>query len=113
MPDNGLPAGEAAAHGIPERHEAEDSDRFAGGDVTCLAFFALLVFVFSLGFYVTPALLGGGKTIMIAEYIAVQITDTLNWGVATMLATSLLLTVFGILAVMAFFVDLRKVFGVK
>jgi len=74
---------------------------------------AILVFVFSLGFYVTPALLGGGKTIMIAEYIAVQITDTLNWGVATMLATSLLLTVFGILAAMAFFVDLRKVFGVK
>jgi len=73
----------------------------------------ILVFVFSLGFYVTPALLGGGKTIMIAEYIAVQITDTLNWGEATMLATSLLLTVFAMLALMAFFVDLRKVFGVK
>jgi putative spermidine/putrescine transport system permease protein len=74
---------------------------------------AILVFVFSLGFYVTPALLGGGKTTMIAEYIAVQITDTLNWGEATMLATSLLLTVFAMLALMAFFVDLRKVFGVK
>jgi putative spermidine/putrescine transport system permease protein len=74
---------------------------------------AILVFVFSLGFYVTPALLGGGKTIMIAEYIAVQITDTLNWGLGTMLATALLLTVFALLAVMAFFVDLRKVFGVK
>ena len=73
----------------------------------------ILVFVFSLGFYVTPALLGGGKTIMIAEYIAVQITDTLNWGLGTMLAISLLLTVFGLLAVMSFFVDLRKVFGVK
>ena len=74
---------------------------------------SILVFVFSLGFYVTPALLGGGKTIMIAEYIAVQITDTLNWGLGTMLATSLLLTVFALLAVMSFFVDLRKVFGVK
>jgi putative spermidine/putrescine transport system permease protein len=74
---------------------------------------AILVFVFSLGFYVTPALLGGGKTIMIAEYIAVQITDTLNWGVGTMLATSLLLTVFALLALLSFFVDLRKVFGVK
>jgi putative spermidine/putrescine transport system permease protein len=73
----------------------------------------ILVFVFSLGFYVTPALLGGGKTIMIAEYIAVQITDTLNWGLGTMLATALLLTVFGLLAVMSFFVDLRKVFGVR
>jgi putative spermidine/putrescine transport system permease protein len=73
----------------------------------------ILVFIFSLGFYVTPALLGGGKTIMIAEYIAVQINDTLNWGVGTMLATTLLLTIFLMLATMAYFVDLRKVFGVK
>jgi putative spermidine/putrescine transport system permease protein len=73
----------------------------------------ILVFIFSLGFYVTPALLGGGKTIMIAEYIAVQINDTLNWGVGTMLATTLLLTVFAMLAILASFVDLRKVFGVK
>ena len=34
---------------------------------------ALLVFIFSLGFFITPAILGGGKTIMIAEYINVQI----------------------------------------
>ena len=73
----------------------------------------ILVFIFSLGFYVTPALLGGGKTIMIAEYIAVQINDTLNWGVGTMLATTLLLTIFAMLAIMSYFVDLRKVFGVK
>jgi putative spermidine/putrescine transport system permease protein len=73
----------------------------------------ILVFIFSLGFYITPALLGGGKTIMIAEYIAVQINDTLNWGVGTMLATSLLLSIFAILAVLSCFVDMRKVFGVK
>jgi putative spermidine/putrescine transport system permease protein len=73
----------------------------------------ILVFIFSLGFYVTPALLGGGKTIMIAEYIAVQINDTLNWGLGTMLATTLLLTVFLMLALLGAFVDLRKVFGVK
>ena len=73
----------------------------------------ILVFIFSIGFYVTPALLGGGKTIMIAEYIALQITDTLNWGVGTMLATTLLLTVFLLLAALARLVDLRQVFGVK
>lgn len=73
----------------------------------------VLVFIFSLGFYVTPALLGGGKTIMIAEYIALQINDTLNWGAGTMLASSLLVTVFAILALMARVVDLRQVFGVK
>jgi putative spermidine/putrescine transport system permease protein len=73
----------------------------------------ILTFIFSLGFYVTPALLGGGKTIMIAEYIAVQINETLNWGLGSMLATALLLSIFAILAVMSVFVDLRKVFGVK
>ena len=73
----------------------------------------ILVFIFSIGFYVTPALLGGGKTIMIAEYIALQITDTLNWGVGTMLATTLLLTVCLLLAALARLVDLRQVFGVK
>jgi putative spermidine/putrescine transport system permease protein len=74
---------------------------------------AILTFIFSLGFYVTPALLGGGKTIMIAEYIAVQITETLNWGLGAMLATTLLLAIFALLAVLSFFLDLRKVFGVK
>ena len=73
----------------------------------------ILTFIFSLGFYVTPALLGGGRTIMISEYIAVQINDTLNWGVGTMLATTLLLSVFGLLAALSFFVDLRRVFGVR
>lgn len=73
----------------------------------------ILVFIFSLGFYVTPALLGGGKTIMIAEYIALQITETLNWGLGTMLATTLLITVFLILAAISRVVDLRQVFGVK
>ena len=73
----------------------------------------ILVFIFSIGFYVTPALLGGGKTIMIAEYIALQITDTLNWGVGTMLATTLLLIVFLLLAALARLVDLRQVFGAK
>ena len=73
----------------------------------------ILVFIFSLGFYVTPALLGGGKTVMIAEYIALQINDTLNWGVGTMLATSLLITVFALLLLITRVTDLRKVFGIK
>ena len=73
----------------------------------------ILTFIFSLGFYVTPALLGGGRTIMISEYIAVQINDTLNWGLGSMLSTTLLLSIFALLAILALFVDLRKVFGVK
>ncbi|MDQ0471994.1 ABC transporter permease [Labrys wisconsinensis] len=58
-----------------------------------IAVAAIFVFVFSLGFLITPALLGGGRTVMIAEYISVQITNTLRWGVATSLATLLLVVV--------------------
>jgi putative spermidine/putrescine transport system permease protein len=74
---------------------------------------AILLFIFSLGFYITPALLGGGKTVMIAEYISVQILEALNWGTGTMLATTLLLAVMLLLAIVARFADLRQVFGAK
>ena len=50
----------------------------------------LLVLIFSLGFYVTPAILGGGKTMMVAEYISVQISETLRWGLAATLSSTLL-----------------------
>ena len=49
---------------------------------------ATLVFVFSMGFFVTPALLGGGKTLMAAEYISEQVNETLRWGEACMLAVA-------------------------
>ncbi len=72
---------------------------------------SILVFIYSLGFFVIPALLGSGRVVMIAEYIRVGFEETLRWGYATMLSTSLLVVVIGILAVMGRVVDLRKVFG--
>lgn len=72
---------------------------------------AILVFVFSLGFYITPALLGGGKTVMIAEYIGVNILHNTRWGLATMLASTLLITVFLLLGLMSRVVDMRKMYG--
>jgi putative spermidine/putrescine transport system permease protein len=71
----------------------------------------VLVFVFSLGFYITPAILGGGKTVMVAEYIAANILDNIRWGLATMLATTLLATVFLLLGLMWRVVDIRKLLG--
>lgn len=72
---------------------------------------AILVFVFSLGFYITPALLGGGKTLMAAEYISLMIKETLNWGLGTALASTLMLIVFAMIALLSRVVDLRQVFG--
>jgi putative spermidine/putrescine transport system permease protein len=71
----------------------------------------LLVLIFSLGFYVTPIVLGGGKTIMIAEQISVQILQTANWGAGTMLASVLLLSVFLLLALAGRFFNVRSLFG--
>lgn len=71
----------------------------------------VLVFIFSLGFYVTPTLLGGGRIIMIAEYIAVQIQQILQWGIGTMLAVTLVLLILALLALLSRLVNLRTLFG--
>lgn len=72
---------------------------------------SLLVFIISLGFYVTPAILGGGKVLMIAEYISVQILVTLRWGTAAMLAALMLVGVLVMLVVMNRFMKLSTIFG--
>jgi putative spermidine/putrescine transport system permease protein len=73
----------------------------------------LLVFILTLGFFVTPSILGGGKTLMIAEYVSVQILQTVRWGVGSMLAMVLLVLVFLVFAVMSRIIDLRTMFGAK
>lgn len=50
----------------------------------------LIVFVFSLGFFVTPALLGGGRVVMLSEYVSVNVLQTLRWGFAAAQAAVLL-----------------------
>jgi putative spermidine/putrescine transport system permease protein len=72
---------------------------------------SLLVFISSLGFYVTPAVLGGGKVQMIAEYISVQLLVTVRWGTAAMLATLMLASVLALMFVLNRFMKLSTVFG--
>jgi len=43
---------------------------------------AFLVFVLALGYYITPALLGGAGDEMISQLVSVQIDRQLNWGLA-------------------------------
>lgn len=50
----------------------------------------MLVFVLSLGFYVTPALLGGRTEITIAMLVSTYFSDVLNWGFGAALAVLLL-----------------------
>jgi len=51
----------------------------------------VLVFILSLGFFVTPALLGGGRVQMLAQRIESTITIYSNWGAASALGVVLLL----------------------
>jgi putative spermidine/putrescine transport system permease protein len=50
----------------------------------------IMVFVMSLGYYITPALLGGPSDMMIAVLIAQQIQQMLNWGLGSAAAFILL-----------------------
>src|SRR5690606_17905958 len=50
----------------------------------------LIVFILCLGFYVTPAVLGGGKVIMVSNRIANDIELFFNWGAASALGVVLL-----------------------
>ena len=49
-----------------------------------------LVFVLAIGFFITPALLGGGKVHMMAVLIEQQVRMFLNWGFAGALSAVLL-----------------------
>ena len=53
----------------------------------------LLIFVTSLGFFITPALLGGARDTMIVQLIMFQIDSMLNWGFAGAISMLLLATV--------------------
>jgi putative spermidine/putrescine transport system permease protein len=53
---------------------------------------ALLVFILSIGYYVTPALLGGADDQMLSYYIAQYTNVDINWGMACALGAVLLVT---------------------
>jgi putative spermidine/putrescine transport system permease protein len=50
----------------------------------------LLVFILGLGFFITPALMGGPSDIMIAMLIEREVEITLNWAFASALSVILL-----------------------
>ena len=51
---------------------------------------SLIVFVLCLGFYVTPAVLGGGRIIMVATQITAILENQFDWGAASALGVVLL-----------------------
>ena len=50
---------------------------------------ALIVFVFTLGFFVTPAILGGGRSIMAAELVWLRMFQSPDWGLGAAISVAL------------------------
>ena len=67
----------------------------------------LLVFISSLGFFITPALLGGPREIMLPQIIIQQVQELLNWPFAGALSVLL------IVAVLIVFALYDRVFGIS
>ncbi len=53
---------------------------------------SLMVFILALGYYITPALVGGGADQMLSAFVATYTTDTGNWGLAAALGLLMLVT---------------------
>jgi putative spermidine/putrescine transport system permease protein/spermidine/putrescine transport system permease protein len=72
---------------------------------------SLIVFVLCLGFFVTPAVLGGGRVIMVSMRIADNIEIFFNWGAASALGVVLLVLTMGILYAASRLLNLERVLG--
>jgi putative spermidine/putrescine transport system permease protein len=59
---------------------------------------ALIVFVFTLGFFVTPAILGGGRSIMVAELVYLRMFQSPDWGLGAAVSVALVLIVGALMA---------------
>ncbi|MCX7623357.1 MAG: ABC transporter permease [Thermomicrobium sp.] len=72
---------------------------------------SLLVFILALGFFITPALMGGRTDMMIAQLIETQIRTELNFAFAAALATVLLVITLIVFAVYNRLLGIEKMFG--
>ncbi len=72
---------------------------------------SLMVFVLCLGFFVTPAVLGGGRVIMVSMKIVSNIELFVNWGAASSLGVVLLALTVIILWIASRFTRLEQMAG--
>ena len=62
---------------------------------------AIIVFILSLGFYITPALLGGPRSTMLSTLVQNQVLSLLAWGRGGAMGVILLMATFLLLAIAA------------
>jgi len=71
----------------------------------------ILVFVLSLGFYITPAVLGGGRTMMIAMMLERNVNLFVEWGAASSLAMVFVVVVLGLFFILNRLLPVEQLFG--
>ena len=74
---------------------------------------ALIVFVFTLGFFVTPAILGGGRSIMAAELVYLRMFQSPDWGLGAAVSVALVLIVGLLLAALYRFANQALLGGAR
>ena len=72
-----------------------------------------LVFVLCLGFYITPELLGGGRTIMISMVVSRNVELYNQWGAASAVGVVLVAGVLAILFLVGRIIPLDRILGQK
>ncbi len=72
---------------------------------------AMLLFILSLGFYITPALLGGPRHRTIANLIDVQVNQNNDWTTASVMALVLLVTTVIAIGLLRWLVPDRNLYG--
>ncbi|CAN5439536.1 ABC transporter permease [soil metagenome] len=72
---------------------------------------SILVFILSLGFFITPALVGGATSLMISTLIGQQVTQTFNWPFAAAISAVLLLVTLVIVVAFNRFLRFDRVVG--
>ena len=72
---------------------------------------SVLVFVLALGFYITPALLGSGRDLYVAEQVVLAVRH-IEWGYGSAISVALLIVTLGVLLAASVTIRLRDVFGV-
>jgi ABC-type spermidine/putrescine transport system permease subunit I len=74
---------------------------------------ALIVYILSIGYFITPALMGGQHDIMIAMLIDRELEVAVDWPAAALMSLSLLLVTLALYAVYYRVTDVRRLFGAR
>jgi len=71
----------------------------------------LIVFILSLGYFITPALMGGPKNVLIATKIQHEVEIMLNWPLAAVLSLALLAVTLILFTIYIRFGGLKSLYG--